>query len=577
MEKTLLFLVKHFPDLLDLNLTATIVILFVMSVRVLMKQAPKAFSCVLWTIVLLRLLVPVSIESPVSFVPERTEFSSMVDLNQALPELEFQSPSDRESNRLEMETAESGAVMALSSTVVQPQTYLTFLWLAGAAAMLLWGLGSWLRLRAKLREVIPAGEGVFLGDDIGAPFVMGFLKPRIYLPSGLTEVERGYILLHERSHIRRGDHIVKWLFWLALCIHWFNPFVWAAFVLAGRDMEMCCDETVIRTLPPDIRGEYAASLLRLATGRKIPIGTPVSFGEGDPKGRIRNIAAWKKPALWLMVLCVVICVVLMACLLTNPKIPEPPLQVNFLDLDRETVTEVTLQNGHNGQFTHLADAEAAKEICDIVKSVYGTNGISSKGYYGCSYSVKLYSGKEEILSLAFGDSDVFFHGIGEDGYPVLYELDGLSLEGVIRLLSRYDESGYDWNAANTAKRWGVELTADDAAATGVRLTVGLDTSVLSTDYLIHNSLFFGEFYEIEQKQGRDWVMLERHDPEPSGPADVERLTPITESSGEQVYIDWTKVYGALLPGEYRITLHISRISDDGAPEILPVSGKFVIS
>lgn len=444
MERILLFLIEHFPDLMDINLTATVVIVFVLSVRVLMKGAPKLFSCALWGVVLLRLLVPVSIESPVSLVTERTEFSSMVDVNEVLPNLQFETPADAANNSSVREHTPDGEVLSLVGTILNPQTYLTFLWLGGMAVMLLWGAVDWIRLRRRLRVVVPAGEGIFLADDIGSPFVMGLLRPKIYLPSSLTEQEQGYILLHEKHHIRRFDHVVKWLFWLALCIHWFNPFVWAAFIFAGRDMEMSCDEAVIRDLDPGVRADYSASLLNLATGRRIIAGTPLAFGEGDPKGRIENIANWKKPAVWVIILCVAVCAVLAVCLLTDPEIPEPPLQVDFLGLDADSITEVTLRNGHNGEVAHLVNAGAAKEICDIIKSVYGFNGTSSKGYYGYSYSVTLYTGNEEILTIVFGDTDVFYHGTGEDGYAVLYELEGLSADGVIRLLSKYDESGFDW-------------------------------------------------------------------------------------------------------------------------------------
>ena len=210
------FLADRLPYLLDLNLTATIVILFVLSVRVLMKGAPKVFSYGLWLIVLLRLLVPVSVESPVSFVPERTEFSSMVDLNQELPAITFETAADRESNQREKDSTSSDAALTETFHTLDAQTWLTLLWLSGVMVMLLWGVVSWLRLYRKLRVVLPLGDGIYLADDMGTPFVMGLFRPRIFLPSSLTKEEQGYILLHERCHIRRCDHIVKWLFWLSL-------------------------------------------------------------------------------------------------------------------------------------------------------------------------------------------------------------------------------------------------------------------------------------------------------------------------------------------------------------------------
>ena len=306
MESVLLFLIDHFPNLLDVNLTASIAILFVVCVRQFMKGAPKIFSYALWAIVLLRLLVPISIESRMSFVPERTEFSSMVDVNEVFPEVQFETPQDRADNAWYRENTPPGEPLVQTNRSLDAQTYLTFAWLAGIVFMLLRSAVSYWKLRKKVRVAIPFQKGIYIADDIDTPFVMGFLRPKIYLPGILDPSEREYIIAHERHHIRRGDHIFKALAFLALTIHWFNPFVWAAFVLAGRDMEMSCDEAVIRKLGEDVRAEYSASLLNLATGQRLFAGTPLAFGEGDPTGRVRNLAKWKKPAFWVILICVIV-------------------------------------------------------------------------------------------------------------------------------------------------------------------------------------------------------------------------------------------------------------------------------
>ena len=309
------FFCELFPEMLDLNLTASIVILFVICVRQFLKGAPKIFSYTLWGIVLLRLLVPVSIESSVSVVPERTEFSSMVDVNDVLPSIEWEDARSREIR----ENTPPGQPMALTGTSVDPQVYLSFIWLAGMVFLTVRSLLSYLGLRKRVKVSIPFRKGIYIADDIDTPFVMGFFRPKIYLPGTLDPSERKYIIAHERHHIRRGDHIFKALGFLALTIHWFNPFVWLAFVLAGRDMEMSCDEAVIRKLGEDVRAEYSASLLNLATGQRLFAGTPLAFGEGDPTGRVRNLAKWKKPAFWVILICAIVCAVLAVCLLTDPS------------------------------------------------------------------------------------------------------------------------------------------------------------------------------------------------------------------------------------------------------------------
>lgn len=335
MNSFLRFCIEHFPDLLDLNLIASVVILFVICVREFMKGAPKIFSYALWGIVLLRLLVPVSIESPVSFVPQRTEFSNMVEVNEVLPEIQFETPRDREDNAWHRENTAPGEPLVQTYRSLDAQTYLTFAWLAGIAIMLLHGGIAYGKLRKKIKVVIPYKNRIYLADDIDTPFVMGFFRPEIYLPGTLNSAEREYIIAHEKHHIRRGDHIFKALGFLALTIHWFNPFVWAAFILAGRDMEMSCDEAVIRKLGENVRAEYSASLLNLATGQRMFTGTPLAFGEGNPTGRVRNLAKWKKPALWVVLICLAVCILLAVCLLTDPERPFPGAFEQYLRIDEK--------------------------------------------------------------------------------------------------------------------------------------------------------------------------------------------------------------------------------------------------
>ena len=192
-----------------------------------------------------------------------------------------------------------------------------YVWAAGMAVMLLFSAFSYRRINKQIEIAVPILDNIWIADDIKSPFVIGFVRPRIYLPGNLGEKEQEYIILHEQHHIRRFDHIFKALAFLALTIHWFNPLVWLAFGLACKDMEMSCDEAVIRKLGGKFRADYSASLLSLATGRRIIAGSLLAFGEGDTKGRIRNLAKWKKPAVWVLILAMVVCLILGVCLLTD--------------------------------------------------------------------------------------------------------------------------------------------------------------------------------------------------------------------------------------------------------------------
>ena len=309
-------IVDFLPELLRINLVTSIVILIILGARLILKRAPKVFSYALWAIVLIRLLIPVSIQSPISVVPNTPAASGAV-INSALPEIEFETLSDLEQNYYESQNTSSEDVQVYVSRTMEPIVYLSLAWLVGVAVMVLYSGISYLKIRRMVRIAVPLRENIWIADDIKSPFVIGFIKPKIYLPNNLGEQEQEYIILHEQYHIRRLDHVIKALAFLALTIHWFNPLVWIAFVLACKDMEMSCDEAVIRKLGENVRADYSASLLTLATGHRIIAGTPLAFGEGDTKGRIKNLAKWKKPAIWVLVLTLIICLILGVCLLTD--------------------------------------------------------------------------------------------------------------------------------------------------------------------------------------------------------------------------------------------------------------------
>lgn len=311
-----------FGQILNMSLTASIIILLVMAARLILKKAPKIYSYALWAVVLFRLLCPVALTAPVSVLevaaPQVTQSEGisyvayeavenvLIESEEALPKVQTQPISIQESQQLQEDTAPT--VMEIAS----------WLWLGGMAVMLLHSFIAWIRLRLDLVGAVHWKGKIWLADHIGSPFVMGILSPKVYLPSDTPMEERRYIIAHECHHIRRFDHILKLLAYAALCLHWFNPLVWAAFVLAGKDMEMSCDEAVINRLGTHIRADYSASLLRLATHKRIIAGTPLAFGEGDTKGRVKNMAKWKKPKVGISVLCAVLCIIIVVVCALNP-------------------------------------------------------------------------------------------------------------------------------------------------------------------------------------------------------------------------------------------------------------------
>ena len=308
---------RLFPIVCNMSLTASVVILAVLAVRLLLRRAPKVFAYALWAVVLFRLLCPVSVTSAVSLMgalgapaQERTQRTSVEQYVPADIMIRGTAPAVTQLPQPPLPAETGGAVSDAPADTApaavpamsfnEPVFILTLIWLAGMVLLLAYSLVSLLRLRRRLVGTVRLRDNIYLADHIPSPFVMGLFRPKIYLPSILTETERGYILRHEQYHLRRRDHLVKFLSFLALCIHWFNPLVWAAFILSGKDMEMSCDEAVVRELGEDIRADYSASLLSLATGRRIVAGMPLAFGEGDTGSRIRNLLNWKRPRPWDM-------------------------------------------------------------------------------------------------------------------------------------------------------------------------------------------------------------------------------------------------------------------------------------
>lgn len=342
----------------EMSLTAAYVTAVVVLLRlVLKKRAPKQVLCLLWLVVFARLLIPVSLESPLSILPDAEQAriaqelpSRLIGDGQNAPSREAaQEPAqnyvpDHGSARNQPGTPagpifqgnmEPGTVSAFPAPAVPgdltsgapqagprsdfPWQALTAgVWLTGALIMGGYGLFSYLRLRRRLFGAIRAKDGAWEHPYVSSPFILGTFRPKIYLPAGLWGMPRRFTLCHEQAHLRRMDHIVKPVCWAALVLHWFNPAVWIAFILMSRDIEAACDEAVIRQLGPQVKADYSATLLSLATDGRMPAPCPLAFDEGNAKGRIQNVLRYRRPAVWVIVVSAVLALTASVCLLTDP-------------------------------------------------------------------------------------------------------------------------------------------------------------------------------------------------------------------------------------------------------------------
>lgn len=342
-----------FLQILKMSITASYVIICIILVRFLLKRAPKIFSYALWLVVLFRLICPLSFESMFSFVPADTQVPMQNIMHPHTPE-----SSDRLSpitpvvtdNRLPVNTVQP---VNKSAT----QTWVSFgaaLWLLGIAILLAYSILTAVRLYINLKSSKHVADNVYEKSGIQTPFVFGILKPKIYLPTCLSDKERVYIIKHEQTHMKRFDHIIKPIAYLVLCIHWFNPLVWLAFFLMSEDMELSCDERVIKQLGSAIKKDYTTSLLSLSTGKRIIRGCPLAFGENNTKGRIMHILNYKKPGFWVVIVAVIAVAAVYIGLMSNPQQQHMTVEDYAHAFIEQDIASHEKNHGHNYQIIDSA-------------------------------------------------------------------------------------------------------------------------------------------------------------------------------------------------------------------------------
>ena len=294
---------KLFLTVLNMSLTGAFVIAAICLARLPLKKAPKIISYCLWAVAGFRLVFPYSIESMFSLIPFKAQPIPPDIAMQPIPRIDSGIPF--------VNNAVSGILpAAIPAESVNPlqiwTTFGAYIWLIGVIVMFIYGVVSFFILKRKMRKAVHKEANIYEAENIQSPFVLGILTLGIYLPIGLSEQEKSYIILHEQTHIRRHDHIVKFAAYFILCLHWFNPLAWVAFLLMGVDMEMSCDERVLKEMGGETKKEYSLLLLSLATERRMIGGSPLAFGEGGIKERIKNVLDFRKPSRMVMITSVVL-------------------------------------------------------------------------------------------------------------------------------------------------------------------------------------------------------------------------------------------------------------------------------
>ena len=307
-----------FLKIVNMSISASWLVLAVLILRFVLKKAPKWINVLLWGIVAIRLICPFSFESPLSLIPSAETIPLNIGMD-STPTIN--SGISAINNAVNSIISQSNTPMAGASINPLQITIgiYEYIWIFGMIALALYTAISYWRLHRKVDTAVRYKDNIFQSENVSSPFVLGIIKPRIYLPFNMNGQDLEHVVAHEQAHIHRKDHWWKPLGFLLLMIHWFNPLMWLAYVLLCRDIELACDEKVIKELCNEQRGDYTQALVACSVNRRMIAACPLAFGEVSVKERVKSVMNYKKPAFWVIIISVIVCVGVAVCFLTNPK------------------------------------------------------------------------------------------------------------------------------------------------------------------------------------------------------------------------------------------------------------------
>ena len=416
-----------FLKLLNLSISASWLVLAVLVLRLIAKRSPKWMNVLLWGIVALRLVLPFSVESALSLIPSAETVSPAAVQFDPAPTIT--SGVKIIDNAVNPSLSEHFAAVPTAS--VNPLYVWTeiagWVWLIGLGAMLLYALVSYLRLRRRVRVSLPVQDHIYLCDAISSPFILGVVKPHIYLPSGLDEVQRQNVLSHEQAHLARRDHWWKPLGFALLAVYWFNPVLWLAYALLCRDIELACDERVIRTMDESAVKTYSTVLLACSMPRKAVITCPLAFGEVGVKERVKNALHYKKPAFWVVAASVTVCIVVAVCFLTNP--PTDTDAAGLVGFHREQVTYADVTGASGAQPSNVQlTAEETDAVYALLDTLQYKRLGTASGMQDCYARLYFISAAGDRCEVMLSEHEMLVNPITDGRKARLYELRSGSAE-----------------------------------------------------------------------------------------------------------------------------------------------------
>ena len=404
-----------FAEILNMSMISCIVIVAVMVIRQIFRRAPKAFFCILWAFVGFRLICPFTMQSVWCLIPDSQPIIEEVFLQETVP-VKSEFPTEKYETSLppipydntevqndgktpvySVPTEENKSEVSLTETLQTPQEnngflhFIPYIWSAGAILMFVGALIRYFLLIRRLHGSIADENGIYYSDKVDTPFILGVIFPKIYLPDGTGETDKEYILAHEKAHIHRLDYVWKPIGFMILCLHWFNPLVWVAFRLFCKDIELACDERVVRDYSQEKRKAYSHTLVNFSVQQKALNYLPLGFGESGVKERVVNVLSYKKPAFWVIMICIIVIAGISVFLMTNPVSSRNNTETMQNSEEESSVSEES--------DTYIFPADVPEE-----KAVLGKNGMS-----------KITSRKfAEILSSSEFDDDIMKAVVSDD-------------------------------------------------------------------------------------------------------------------------------------------------------------------
>ena len=396
-----------FLKIINMSISASWLILAVLILRLVLKKAPKWVNVLLWGIVAVRLICPFSFESALSLIPSAETFPEKIISGPSFDVQTGITPIDNRINDyLGDRYFEGVTVPANNGNNIM--TILTIVWTIGILLLVAYTVISYWRLHREIDTAVRYKDNIFQSENVSSPFVLGIIKPRIYLPFSMNDQDLEHVVAHEQAHICRKDHWWKPLGFLLLTVHWFNPLMWLAYVLLCRDIELACDEKVIKELSNEERADYTQALVACSVNRRMIAACPLAFGEVGVKERVKSVMNYKKPAFWIIVLAVITCVVVAVCFLTNPAgtaltkwtIDEIDMSAALSDVRSMTVR-------YNSDSVFCSDGDSNRFIATMDKIRVGRNSISQNRDSNRDHSFTITINDNLHLHFSFDFSEIW--------------------------------------------------------------------------------------------------------------------------------------------------------------------------